>query len=186
MSIAGVLQAVVAALEKAEIPHLLTGSLAAAFHGAGRATMDVALVIDPTLDSLRALVASFPPNAYYVSLEAALEARVAESQFNVIDLESGWKVDLIVRKSRPFSRVEFERRTKEVIEGAVVSVASVEDVLLSKLEWARLGDSGRQVEDAAALLRIRGPDLDLPYLRRWIDVLGLEPQWEVAKGLSIG
>jgi len=142
---------------------MLTGSFASAYHGAGRATMDVDLVIEPTPAQLRALMEGFPADARYASLAAALEAREQESQFNLIDLATGWKVDLIIRKSRPFSRVEVGRRTPLEFEGVRLAVATVEDLILAKLEWARLGESVRQLEDVAALLRARSADLDRPY-----------------------
>ena len=56
----------------------------------------------------------------------------------------------------------------------------MEDVILSKLEWAKLGSSARQIEDVAALLRVAAEDIDLAYLDRWIDELGLRPQWLAA------
>jgi hypothetical protein len=84
---------------------------------------------------------------------AALEALRIESQFNVLDLTTGWKIDLIVRKSRPFSRTEFDRRITAEIEGLRIPIASAEDIVLAKLEWAKLG---------------------------WIRDLGLERQWETA------
>ena len=184
MTTAAVLRAVVAALDRAGIPYMLTGSLAAAYHGAGRATLDLDLVIDPTPQQLQNLVAALPPEAYYVSLDAAFEAQAAESLFNVIDLETGWKVDLFIRKSRPFSQAEFERRAAATFEGIPLAVATIEDVLISKLEWAKLGESARQLEDVAALLRIRGPDLDREYLERWIGRLGLGTQWGAARRLA--
>lgn len=46
----------------------------------------------------------------YVSDVAAREALADRSMFNIVDPESGWKVDLIVRKLRPFSEQEFARR----------------------------------------------------------------------------
>jgi hypothetical protein len=179
-----VLRAVASALEAAGIPFMLTGSLAGAYHGAGRSTMDMDLVVDPTVDQLRSLVAALTRDRFYVSLDAALEAQRHESLFNVVDAESGWKVDLIVRKSRPFSRVEFERRATVTFEGVPLAIATVEDVIVSKLEWAALGGSARQVEDVAALLRIRGLELDRAYLDRWIAELGLASQWEEARRLA--
>jgi len=163
---------------------MLTGSFASAYHGAGRATMDVDLVIDPTIAQLRALIAGLPASTWYASIEAALEARAQESQFNLIDLASGWKVDLIIRKSRPFSRIEFDRRAVIEFEGVRLAVATVEDVILAKLEWAKLGGSARQLEDVASLLRIRAQDIDRPYLDRWIDELGIVIQWEAASRLA--
>ena len=98
----------------------------------------------------------------------------------MIDLESGWKIDLMIRKARPFSRVEFERRTPAVIEGVSVPIATLEDVVISKLEWARLSESARQIEDVAALLRARGDDVDTGYVDEWVANLGVRAEWEGA------
>jgi hypothetical protein len=182
VSAAAVLGDIVAALDRAGIPHMLTGSLAAAYHGAARATMDVDLVIDPTDEQVRRLVGGLPGADYYVSLDAALEARRNESLFNVIHLASGWKIDLIIRKSRPFSRAEFDRRRTALWEGTRLSVATVEDVILAKLEWPKLADAARQLEDVAALLRVVATDLDQPYVDRWADALGVRAQWDAVRG----
>jgi len=180
----GVIQAVVRALDAAGIPFMLTGSFASAYHGAGRATLDVDIVIDATADQLRRLIEGLAPATWYASLEAALRARYEESQFNLIDLETGWKVDFIIRKSRPFSRVEFERRAVIELEGTRLAVASVEDVILAKLEWARLGGSARQLEDVAELLRVRSADLDRSYLKPWIAELGVAHEWKEANRMA--
>lgn len=182
MSGTAVLRDIVAALDRAQIPHMLTGSFAAAYHGASRSTMDVDLVIDATPAQLRAMVDQLPAPDYYVSLDAALEARQHESLFNVIHLPTGWKVDLIIRKSRAFSRTEFERRTPVEWEGVRLAVATVEDINLAKLEWAKLDESARQLEDVAALVRVAGPDLDRTYLERWLDALGVREAWETVRG----
>ena len=42
-----------------------------------------------------------------------------------------------------------------------MDVVTAEDLLLAKLEWARDGGSPRQLEDAAAILRVRREELDL-------------------------
>ena len=42
-----------------------------------------------------------------MDVDAALEAHKRQSLFNVIDLASGWKIDLIIRKSRAFSQGSF-------------------------------------------------------------------------------
>jgi hypothetical protein len=65
-----------------------------------------------------------------------------------------------------------------------ISVASPEDTLLSKLEWAHLGGSERQIEDAAAVLRQQGERLDHGYLDRWSEVLGVTAELARARGLA--
>jgi hypothetical protein len=169
-----------AALDAAGIPYMITGSYASSYHGAPRATQDVDLVAAPTAPQLADLIRGLPREIYYVDEGAALEALRNESLFNVIDVASGWKVDVIIRKSRPFSREEFERRVPADLHGNRLYMASAEDVLLAKLEWAKRGSSERQIEDAAGILRIRWDQLDHAYLRRWVVALDVEPGWAAA------
>lgn len=137
-------------------------------------------MISPTSDQIRAFVDLLPKTEYYIDAEAALDALQRRSQFNVIDFTTGWKVDLIVRKSRPFSVKEFERRSTVKFQGMELVIASAEDVLISKLEWAKLAESTRQVDDAAGILRIREEELDLQYVRSWVKQMQLEEQWKIA------
>lgn len=172
---------VLTALERAGIPCMLTGSFASSYHGAPRTTLDIDLVIAPNADQIRHLVTLLPRNEYYVDESAALQALDTEGQFNIIDMRTGWKVDLIVRKSRPFSRGEFDRRTVVEMSGTDVPVATPEDVLISKMEWARMGESARQIEDAARMLRIRADDLDQEYIAHWVSELDLHAQWQAVQ-----
>lgn len=134
-----ILQRLSSALDAAGVPYMLTGSFASSLHGAPRVTHDVDVVIAPTLGSLNQLLEQFREEHYYVSRDAALQAYGSEGMFNVIDLETGWKVDFITRKTRAFSVEEFERRREAEIDGVEVFVASPEDVIIAKLEWAKLG-----------------------------------------------
>jgi hypothetical protein len=169
------------ALEAAGVPYMLTGSFASSVHGTPRATRDIDLVIAPTREGLLALLDRFPEADYYVSREAALDALARHGQFNVVDHATGWKIDLIIRKAREFSREEFGRRREMDLDGVRLTVASPEDVLVAKLEWARLGSSERQLEDAAGIVRAQGEALDVAYVERWVKALGLEAQWREAR-----
>jgi hypothetical protein len=60
-------------------------------------------------------------------------------------------------------------------------VASPEDIIIAKLEWAKLGHSQRQIEDAAAVLRVQSETLDKTYLEKWISELQLNDQWDLAR-----
>ena len=168
-------------LDAADIPYMLTGSFASAYHGVPRATQDIDVVIAPTLEALRAFVRGLPSSAYYVDEGTALEALAEEGAFNVIDLAEGWKIDFICRRSRPFSRAEFARRARADLDGVPLYVATAEDVLLAKLEWAHRGGSARQIEDAAGILRVRQGELDLAYVARWVAELGLDVEWQAAQ-----
>lgn len=170
----------VPALERAQVPYMLTGSVASSAHGAPRSTRDLDIVIAPTREQLLALMKQFPNSLYYADEQQALEALANRSQFNVIDYGSNWKVDFIICKNNEFGRAEFARRRVMTI-GLPIYVASPEDVLISKLEWARMGESDRQIEDAAGILRSQREGLDGAYIERWIRELHLDAQWELAR-----
>jgi len=184
MSIAEVFRRVTAALGQAGIPYMLTGSFACAYYGVPRTSQDIDLVIEADPTQLQAFFKLLPSNEYYADLAAALTAQKQRSLFNVIDLKTGWKIDLIFRKSRRFSEEEFSRRKEVVLQGVAVSAATAEDVVLAKLEWAKLAQSERQIEDVAGILAMSGSSLDQTYLEKWIAELGLAVQWEHAKRLA--
>jgi len=101
---------------------------------------------------------------------------------NVIDVETGWKVDLVCRRSGDFARSEFARRRSADILGVRVFVASAEDTILAKLVWARDAGSERQVEDALGIVQACGDDLDRAYVERWAQRLGVEALWRRIDG----
>jgi hypothetical protein len=163
---------VVECLESAGIPLMLAGSHGSSRHGQPRATNDVDIVIDPTSEQLETLLALLGGH-YYVSPEAAREALQRRSMFNVIDFAEGWKADLIIRKDRPFSVEEFQRRQQVTLCGRPVPIASPEDVILTKLEWDRITPSERQRKDALGVAVVQWPRLDQGYLRKWAADLGV-------------
>ncbi|MEM1203431.1 MAG: hypothetical protein AAGN66_09415 [Acidobacteriota bacterium] len=169
----GLFERLIPLLERADIPYMVAGSVASSVHGSPRSTQDVDLVIAPDRSSLLRLLQSLPHDAYYFSEESALRAFARNGQFNIIDFETGWKVDFILRKARPFSKLEFERRQMEMVGGVQLFVARPEDVVITKLEWAQMSASDRQISDAAGILRVQGQDLDLPYIEHWVAELGL-------------
>jgi len=173
MSAAVLLQIVVAALDDARIPHMLVGSFASMSHGAPRATQDIDMVIDPTPEQLDRFAASFDPDRYYVNGLEAQEALAARDQFNIIDFTTAWKVDLIIRKDRPFSLTEFQRRVPARALDVDLYLATAEDTVLAKLEWAAMGGSDRQVADAATVLAVGTGLLDEQYLDHWAAELGV-------------
>ena len=124
---------------------MLSGSFAGAYYGAARSTQDIDFVIEATPAKLEALRQGLRQNEYYVDFIALWEAHKQQSLFNVIDLTTGWKIDLIFRKARHFSVEEFRRRRAVDFHSISLFVASAEDVILSKLEWSKLGGSQRQI-----------------------------------------
>ena len=178
------LQRIAAELNRAGIAYMLTGSFASVFYGSPRSTQDIDLVIAANRAQLQTFVESLSRGEYYVEEDAALEALKRESLFNIIDLKTSWKIDMIIRKSRAFSQEEFGRRRLSNLEGMSLYVASAEDIILAKLEWAKLGKSNRQIEDAAGILKMRIDSLDRSYVDKWVRELGVTKEWSEALRLA--
>lgn len=168
-------------LEQLGIPHMLVGSLASSFHGEPRTTRDVDIVVDPSAESLRRFVGTLGPPEFYVDDRAAADALEGRTSFNVIELASGWKVDLLIRKDRPFSRRELDRRIRVRLLGTDTYVATAEDTIIAKLEWAKAGESERQLRDVRSILTVNGEALDYAYIGRWVGALDLADDWERVK-----
>lgn len=186
MSAGALLARLATALEDTAIPYMVVGSFASTHHGVPRTTHDLDVVIDATAASLDQLLAMLSPEQYYVDADVAREALRTRGMFNVIDLATGWKVDLIVCKARPFSREELARRQRATVLGVESYVASAEDVILSKLEWAHESGSGMQLRDVGGLVAVRKNALDLAYIDRWAAELGVEEAWKAIRDDSGG
>jgi hypothetical protein len=182
MTLAEVLAQVVGQLDRLSIGYMVGGSTASSVYGEPRTTRDVDIVVEVDAESLRMLFESFDPATFYVHSPLSVEGVSPGQMFNVIDLVGGWKVDLVIRKDRPFSEVEFARRRPADVLGSRVMVASAEDVLLAKLEWAAMSGSTRQVDDARGIARVQGDRLDLDHLRTWADQLGARAVLEAVLG----
>lgn len=180
------LREIKALLEDAEIPYMIVGSFASMVHGEPRTTQDLDIVIDPLPAALDQFLAHIDMETFYVDPDTARDALRRRAMFNIIDMRSAWKIDLVMRKDRPFSREELTRRAEQEVLGVIVPTASAEDTIVAKLEWAKQGASERQIRDVAGILRVRGESIDRAYILRWIDELGLEPQWELALSLDGG
>lgn len=165
------------------IPYMVAGSVASSFHGRPRSTHDADIVIDPSPEQLNALVDRLDAARYHVDAARARDAFGRRLYFNAIDTRSAFKIDLIFRKDRPWSHEELARRqTAELSPGVAVSLASAEDTILSKLEWAKkVGRSEKQFDDATGVLAVN-PGVDRVYVERWARELGVLDLWREISG----
>jgi hypothetical protein len=149
---------------------MLTGSMAMNYYAQPRMTRDIDVVIAIAPEEVGRVAALFRPD-YYVSEENIRESVAHESIFNLIHQESVIKVDCIIRKKNEYRRVEFERRQKISILDFTTFIVSKEDLIISKLSWAKDSHSEVQLGDVKNLL---ATGYDAAYLQRWTRELWLD------------
>lgn len=163
-----VLRDVASRLEQAGFDYMLSGSLAMSFYATPRMTRDIDVVVALGAENAIRLREVFA-QGYYVPDDLVRSIR-SPGMFNLVHLESVVKVDIIVRKDDPYRRLEFERRRRIDLDGLPLWIVSREDLILSKLVWAKDAESELQRRDVINLL----PDADVAYLHDWAPQLGVE------------
>lgn len=158
-----VLRDITGRLEAAGIAYMLTGSMAMNYYAEPRMTRDIDLVV-ALQPGDAARVRELFGRDYYLP-EGDLDRAIASAgMFNIVHLESIVKVDFIVRKNEPYRQAEFSRRVLLELPGFHVWTASREDLILSKLVWAKDSGSELQLRDVKNLL---AGETDRKYLEEW-------------------
>jgi hypothetical protein len=120
-------------------------------------------------DDVRGIVAALSPD-FYIDEDSVRSAVISQRLFNLMHLATSIKVDLIVRKGSEYRQVEFARRQPVQMHGVKTWIVSREDLILSKLAWAKDSGSELQLRDVRTLL---DDSMDRVYLERWATRLGV-------------
>ncbi len=174
-----IIRTIVTRLSKANIPYMFTGSIATNFYATPRMTRDVDVIIELRETDVDCLYNLFEKD-FYVDRDMILNAVKRNGMFNIIHYESVFKIDFIIRKDDKYRRKEFKRRKRIVFEGMEVYVAAPEDLVLSKLYWAKDSLSELHLGDVKNLLQ-NVKNLDGDYLKQWIIYLDIEELFRKVK-----
>jgi len=145
-----------------------------ALYGEPRFTQDADVVVEGSAGLGAKLAAAFPPPRYYApadDIDASLKQGIIA---NIIDSDTGAKVDLHPKAADAFAESFFAHRRRVTVAGMKLWFPSPEDAILSKLRWARAtGDGERHLRDARGVYEVQGKTLDELYLQEWAERLSV-------------
>ncbi len=167
-----VLKTVIGRLDEAKIPYMITGSIAGNFYSIPRMTRDIDMIAEINLSDTKKIYELFKDD-FYIDEEQVTAAVKEQEMFNIIHNEAIVKVDFIVRKNSEYRRLEFSRRKYFDFEGMKIAIVSPEDLIISKLFWAKESHSEMQINDVKNLMA-SVENLDYNYIKKWVKELDIE------------
>ena len=174
-----ILKIVVERLEQSHVPYFVSGSMAANYYTVPRMTRDIDIVLELKPSHLKLFIDNFRDD-FYVEEESIKEEVARQGMFNLIHKEYAFKVDFIIRKETAFQNACFQRRREVRLESYTAWMISPEDLVISKLLWAKDSLSELQLKDVRNLLRTV-EKLDKTYLGGWVQRLSLKEVYEKAR-----
>ncbi|MBI2092148.1 MAG: hypothetical protein HYY43_02410 [Deltaproteobacteria bacterium] len=174
-----VLKEVTGRLDKASISYMISGSVAMNFYAQPRMTRDIDIVVILRPENVKDFIALFEKD-FYIEPDTVKDEVARNGMFNIIHNKFILKIDFIIQREEKFSQSRFNRRKQIKIDGVKMWIISAEDLILSKLLWAKDSLSEMQLKDVKNILSV-AEGLDLEYMNKWADELGVR---ELLSGLK--
>lgn len=174
-----VLKIVTQRLREAGINYMISGSIAANYYTIPRMTRDIDVVIELNEGDIDKFVGLFEGD-FYINRETVANEVSRQGMFNLIYNQYVVKIDFIINKSSEYQQGAFSRRKQVLIEQSPMWFVSAEDLVISKLVWAKESHSEMQLKDVRNLIETVD-NLDLKYIDDWIRGLGLEQIYKEAR-----
>jgi hypothetical protein len=163
--------------------YAITGSVAGAWYGQPRLTLDVDIVLELSLASVETLCSAFGSDEFYCPPPEIVRVELLKSlrgHFNLIHIETAYKADIFLRGRDPLHAWALNHARNVELDNHSASIAPPEYVILRKLEYYREGHSDKHLRDIHGMITILGASVDHVFLDQKIAELGLEPEWKLA------
>lgn len=166
---------------KAEIPYMVTGSVASILYGEPRLTHDIDLVIFTPELSPELVLRSFPQTEFYCPPPEVIlveSKRASRGHFNLIHHESGFKADVYFAGNDSFAHWAYKHTNKIHVRNHELVVAPPEWVIFNKLLFYREGISNKHLDDIRGILANDALKINWEVLKSQIALYNLEREFE--------
>lgn len=167
----------IAALEDLGIPYMLVGSFSTNAYGRPRSTKDADFVVQIDSGQMAALKDRLGAE-FRLDAQMTFETITMTTKYVIDHPATAFRVELFLLSGDPHDQSRFTRRQRYEFAGQPTWLPTVEDVIVTKLRWARGGRQGKDVADVEDVLAVQRANLDLEYVRRWCDQHGTRELFE--------
>jgi hypothetical protein len=153
------------ALEATGVPHVLVGSMSSNVHGFARSSKDMDLVVQTDAAGLERLFAAIA-DSFNLDPQASFETVTGTQRHILVAKDNKFKVEVFHLSSDEHDQERFRRRLTVNYPSlyARVCILTAEDVIVTKLRWARAKD----LEDVKDVIAVQETNaLDWDYIHRW-------------------
>lgn len=159
------------ALEQANIPYMVVGSISSIVYGLPRSTKDVDFVASLATGQLPSLLLQLG-NEFRLDAQITFETHTGTTRRVIRLADSEFTLELFQLSSDPFDQARFARRSPVFLHDLKreVIVQSAEDVVIMKLRWGRPKD----LDDIRGVLAVRQKELDWQYINHWANQHGTQ------------
>ncbi len=158
-----IVKQLIAGLNAARIDHMLVGSFARNFYAEPRSTNDADVVLSIPGGSLRALLDILGPE-FQLEEQMTFETNTGTMRSKLAHVSSGFTIEMFFLSDDTFDQKRFNRRRSIQYEGIPTFILTAEDVIITKLRWARRKDH----DDVRDVIAVQGDAaLDWNYIHQW-------------------
>ena len=169
MPIFRLLEKITAIFKKLDIQYMISGSMAMNFYSVSRATRDIDIVVHMQEKDINNFIKNL--TNFYFNKDTIIKETRNHGMYNIVDLETGFKIDIILLKKTDYFKEAFSNKLIKNELGFEIDVISLEDLIIAKLIWIQQLQSDRQKEDITMLLN--NTKTNIEYIKKWVDTLNI-------------
>lgn len=135
-------------LRKNKVKYLIIGGIACGIYGSPRATKDLDILIEPTIENAKRLLAALK-EAEFGTAYLTTPEKIVANEINIF--EDVIRLDVLTKAKGLVFGAVWQRRQKKFLKRVGINVISLDDLISSKTVAARLIDK----EDLKILKKIK-------------------------------
>jgi hypothetical protein len=160
--------AVIDYLNEHDVPYMLVGSLATNVYCVPRSTEDGDVVVQSDIVQIARQI-SQTHGGVHIDPQLSFESVTATKKVVLRTEGHGFEIELFQLSDDEHDQMRFSRRIQVNTMDRPVWIASLEDMIITKLRWSQHAGREKDISDARNLIGVQHELVDWPYVESWCD-----------------